>query len=265
MGLLAGLLSVPCVGQVINNVGSVITWYKPAAGVKWQIQLSGKVNPSYPVALYDIDMFDSPDGLIQALHASGKHVICYFSAGSSENWRPDFSKFQPTDMGNPLEGWPGERWLDVRSANVRQIMQARMDTAKQKGCDGVDPDNVDGYTNKPGFPLTAQDQINYNSFLANNAHQRGLAVALKNDMDQIKNLASLFDFSVNEQCFQYDECDKLQPFIALNKPVLNIEYKKAYVSNATQRAALCKTSISKKFSTLILPLGLNDKFRYSCL
>ena len=32
-------------------------------------------------------------------------------------------------MGAPLSGWAGERWLDTRSANVRRIMQARMDLA----------------------------------------------------------------------------------------------------------------------------------------
>ena len=197
--------------------------------------------------------------------ASGKHVICYFSAGSSENWRPDFSKFKPADMGKELEGWPGERWLDVRSANVWSIMTARMDMAKQKGCDGIDPDNVDGYTNKPGFSFTARDQLDYNTFLANNAHQRGLTVSLKNDMDQVKTLASLFDFSINEQCFQYNECDKLQPFIALNKPVFNIEYNKMYVNSTNRRTALCKISTGYKMSTLILPQGLNDKYRYSCL
>lgn len=41
-------------------------------------------------------------------------------------------------------------------------MQARLDLAVQKGCDGVEPDNVDGYQNNSGFPLTAQDQLAYN-------------------------------------------------------------------------------------------------------
>ncbi|MFP3534108.1 endo alpha-1,4 polygalactosaminidase, partial [Burkholderia sp. SIMBA_042] len=89
------------------------------------------------------------------LKSQGKRVVCYFSAGSSENWRSDYSQFTAADQGNPLDGWAGERWLDTRSANVRRIMTARMDLAKSKGCDGIDPDNVDGYTNNPGLPLTA--------------------------------------------------------------------------------------------------------------
>ncbi|HEU5046301.1 MAG TPA: endo alpha-1,4 polygalactosaminidase [Rickettsiales bacterium] len=240
-------------------------WYRPQAAAKWQIQLDGKVNPSYPVEIYDIDLFDASDELIHKLHDSGKRVVCYFSAGSSEKWREDFSRFRPSDMGKPLKGWAGEKWLDVRSQNVREIMESRMDLAVQKGCDGIDPDNVDGYTNKPGLPFTAEDQLNYNRFLAQQGHKRHLAVGLKNDMGQAEALADDFDFSVNEQCFEYDECDKLEPFIERNKPVLNIEYKSPYVKDVKERRKLCKQSRNMKFSTLILPLKLNDKFRYSCL
>jgi len=256
--LLLGFFLRPCLA---NESG---IWYKPVTSVKWHIQLQGEVNTSYPAELYDIDLFDSPASLIEQLHVSGKHVICYFSAGSSEKWRPDYSKFKKAEKGKGLTGWPGENWLDIRSSNVKEIMMARIDMAKQKGCDGIDPDNVEGYANKSGFPLTAQDQIDYNGFLAYEAHKKGMAAALKNDLGQIKDLAGLFDFSVNEQCFQYKECEKLKPFIALNKPVLNIEYKQNYVKNAVQRQALCEKSLSLKFSTLILPLGLNNKFRYSC-
>lgn len=235
-------------------------WYRPAAGVKWQIQLQGEVNPQYPVDLYIIDLFDSSPKLISQLQKSGKHVICYFSAGSSENWRADFSRFQDDDMGAPLQNWPGERWLNTRSDNVRDIMKSRMDLAKEKGCDGVDPDNVDGYTNNPGFNITGKDQIDYNRFLANEAHKRGMAVSLKNDLDQADDLVETADFSVNEQCFQYEECDKLRPFIIKNKPVLNIEYNKT-----TTQDDLCRRSRFLKFSTLILPMKLDDTSRVSCL
>ncbi len=252
-------------GDVINDTGTLVTWYKPPVKIKWQIQLQGKLSPDYSADLYDYDLFDTPVTTIRQLHAHGKHVICYFSAGSSENWRPDFGKFLPSDMGKSMSGWPGEKWLDIRSQNVRTVMQARMDLAKQNGCDGVDPDNVDGYSNKTGLPLTAADQVDYDRFLADEAHKRGLAVGLKNNVDQIKSLVSLFDFAVNEQCFRYDECSKITPFITAGKPVLNIEYNKKYVNSTTQRATLCKMSLGMKFSTLVLPQVLNNKFYYSCL
>ncbi len=142
------------------------SYWQPALADTWQWQLKEIVNTSYAVTVYDIDLFDTPATTIQALQSGGKKVVCYFSAGSSENWRSDFSSFQPSDMGNALSGWAGERWLDTRSANVRQIMQARLDLAVSKGCNGVEPDNVDGYANSGGFPLTAATQLDYNRFLA---------------------------------------------------------------------------------------------------
>ena len=119
-------------------------WYQPTVGIKWQWQLRDVVNPNYDVELYDIDLFDSSEVLIRSLQSSGKKVICYFSAGSYENWRSDIAFFNESDRGNSLDGWPDEQWLDIRSEDVADIMRARLVLAKQKGCDGVEPDNVDG-------------------------------------------------------------------------------------------------------------------------
>lgn len=110
----------------------------------------------------------------------------------------------------------GEWWLDIRRLDILgPIMSNRLDLAKTKGCDGVEPDNVDVYTqvNSGGFKITYQDQLVYNRWLANEAHARNLSIGLKNDLDQIKDLVSYFDFAVNEQCWEYNECDTLQPFI----------------------------------------------------
>ncbi len=239
--------------------------YRPPVGVSWQWQLTGTLNTAYNAELYDIDLFDTPQQTIDELHAAGKRVICYFSAGSYENWRPDKELFQKRDLGNPLDGWDGERWLDIRSEQVKDIMKSRLDRAAAKGCDGVEPDNVDGYDNNSGFPLTAADQIAYNRFLAMEAHRRGLSVGLKNDLNQVKELVSDFDFSVNEQCFEYNECALLVPFIEQGKPVLNAEYRQKWVDDNQEREKLCEQSLELHFSTLILPIDLDDSFRYSCL
>ena len=236
----------------------------PKVSDTWQWQLTGTINTSYAVKVYDIDLFDAPTNVITTLHSQGKYVVCYMSAGSSENWRPDYAKFLPSDLGNSLSGWAGEKWLDTRSANVRAIMAARMDLAKARGCDGVEPDNVDGYTNNPGFPLTATTQLDYNRYLAAQAHARGLKIALKNDVDQIAALQPSFDFAINEQCNQYSECAGYAAFTSAGKPVFNAEYKSKWATDATARAALCTKSRAANIRTLVLPLSLNDKFRYSC-
>lgn len=144
-------------------------------------------------------------------------------------------------------------------------MKSRLDLAKQKGCDGVEPDNMDGYINNSGFNLTASDQLAYNRFIANEAHIRNLSVGLKNDLDQVVELVDYYDFSVNEQCFEYSECSTLIPFINKGKPVFNSEYLGKYVTDETERNTLYNESINMQFSTLILPLDLDDWFRFSCL
>lgn len=203
------------------------TIWQPIPGTSWQIQFSGQIDISLDVQIYDLDLVDTPQSLIDRLHADGRKIICYFSAGSWEQWRSDASEFPDSVIGNDLDGWPGEKWLDIRRLDLLgTIMESRLDLAAQKGCDGVDPDNVDGYANDTGFDLSYQDQLAYNTWLANQAHARGLAVGLKNDLDQIPDLLPYFDWALNEQCFQYNECALLLPFVAANKPVFGIEYER---------------------------------------
>lgn len=240
------------------------TRYQPALDVSWHWQLKGPVNTGYDVELYDIDLFDTPRDRIDDLHNAGRRVVCYFSAGSYEDWRPDADRFHPEALGHTLDGWADERWLDIRHPNLEPIMKDRLDLAVEKGCDGVEPDNVDGYANHTGFNLTGDDQLAFNRFLAREAHARGLAIALKNDLDQVEALVDDFDFAVNEECFAYDECEALQPFIDAGKPVLNVEYDPVLATDTDARRALCERARHLKFQTLILPLDLDDSFRLSC-
>lgn len=143
-------------------------------------------------------------------------------------------------------------------------MLERLDLARSKGCDGVEPDNVDGYDNDSGFPLTGTTQLDYIRFLAAEAHARGLAIGLKSDVDQLDELVNDVDFAVNEQCHEYDECDGYAVFIARGKPVFNAEYADAYVNHPATRQAMCDDSLALNIRTLVLPLDLDDSFRLSC-
>jgi hypothetical protein len=132
--------------------GSKSGLWIPAVGTTWQIVLSAPLqidttNPSVTpdVEVYDIDLFDNKPETIAALHKINKKVICYFSAGTYEDWRPDASKFQSSDFGSDMADWPGEKWLNLKSDNVRSIIASRIQLAADKGCDAVDPDNVDAY------------------------------------------------------------------------------------------------------------------------
>lgn len=245
-------------GQAPDGGDPGLTIWHPAPGTSWQWQLSGKIDTSVDAEMYDIDLFDAPQDVIDELHAAGRVVICYFSAGSREGWRPDAGDFPRAAVGNPLDGWPGENWIDVRDQKVRGLMTARMDLAVEKRCDGVEPDNVDGYANDSGFDLSTSDQLDYNRFLANQAHARNLSVGLKNDLDQLSELVGDFDWALNEECFDYDECDLLLPFIQSGKAVFQVEYGDAALADS-----ICPKALALNFDTLIKNMDL-DAWRISC-
>ena len=206
------------------SIGSTCAWYTPAVDTTWHIQYSGsKIDTRNPAKAYDIDGFNITAFDLAALKGEGHQVICYFSAGSIESYVSDAGSFPERVRGKVLTGWPNERWLDIRRLDVLEpIMSTRATLAKEKGCDAIDWDNVDGYTNDSGFPLTGADQIRYNLMLSRITHARDMAVGLKNDLDQVSILVSEFDFAVNEQCVQHNECKALLPFIMAGKLTLTL-------------------------------------------
>lgn len=244
--------SAPSSGRVCPT-GS---WWAPAPLTTWQWQLTGTIDQTVNVQMYDIDLFDATASLISSLHSKGRVVICYFST-QYENWRPDASSFTSAVKGNGLDGWEGENYVDIRSAVVRNVMNSRLDLAVSKGCDGVEPDNVDGYQASTGFPLTSADQISFNSFIAAQAHARGLSVGLKNDIDQANALQPYFDWALNEQCNEYGECSSLNVFVNAGKPVFNAEY-------SGSASSVCPKMVTSKFSSLIKDLDLTASIKGEC-
>lgn len=251
--------------------GNTTAKWQPKVNSTWQIELITKFNDSSInvtfangtlglVDVYDIDLFYTDTETISKIQALGRKVICYFSAGSFENWRPDKDKFAPSDLGETLEGWPNEKWLNISSANVRAIMISRLDIAANKSCDGVDPDNVDGYDNENGLGLTQQNSIDYVNFLADAAHSRGMSIGLKNAGSIIPSVIGQMQWSVNEQCAQLNECSTYDAFINAGKPVFHIEYPKNATDDDTpvsQSVAACNADDSNGFSTILKNLSLD--------
>jgi hypothetical protein len=238
-------------------MASPAMWVPPIS-TPWQWQLSGlPVDQTVDVSMYDIDLFENSAAIVAALHARGRKVVCYMSAGTWENWRADASAFPAAIVGSAVKGWPGEKWLDISRIDVLgPIMTARMDLCRQKGFDAIEPDNVDGYANTSGFPLAAQDQLTYNTWLSNAAHARGLSIGLKNDLNQVPQLVSSFDWALSEQCFQYRECDRLEPFTRAGKAVFEVEYNLA-------TTAFCEQAVALSFNAMKKNLGL-DAPRTAC-
>jgi hypothetical protein len=226
-----------------------LTSWKPAPGDSLQIQYSGALVTNKNVDIYNLDLFDTTTAQVATLHARGRKVMCYINAGAWENWRPDKDAFPAVVLGNDYDGWPGEKWLDIRRIDLlAPILRARLDQCKSKGFDGVDPDNINGYLNPTGFPLTAQNQLTFNIWLANEAHARGLSIGLKNDSEQLSSLLTYYDWGLTEDCYDQGWCADLSPFIAAGKPVFAVEYTDTGInfdSFCTQAASLGLSGILK--------------------
>ncbi len=163
-----------------------LRYWTPAPRSTFQWQLSGTIDLSPSADVFNVDLCDTPPSTVAALHRRGRHVICYVSVGSYEDWRPDAARFPRSVIGKPYQGWSGEWWLDVRHLSaLAPLMRARLDLCQAKGFDAVEPDNIDGYQvdGGTGFPLTAGDQLRYNRWIAAEAHCRDLSIGLKNDSD----------------------------------------------------------------------------------
>jgi Uncharacterized conserved protein len=232
-------------------------WWKPAPGTSWDIQFSGTINYSLNVQAMDIDLFDTAQANIDAMKARGVKVICYFSAGSFEDWRPDVSKFPAAVKGKNLDGWPGEKWLDASNlAALMPVMTARMDLAVTKKCDALDLDNMDIYLQDSGFTISYAQNLAYAKLLAAEAHKRNLSIGLKNNLLQIVDLVDDYDFAINEQCHFYKECDYMKPFVQKGKAVFGIEYE----LTATQ---FCAAANASNYDFLKKNMNL-DSARQSC-
>jgi hypothetical protein len=258
-------------------------WH-PALNTSWQWKLSDLPTTSEissnTFGMWDIDGFDNTAATVTALKAHSK-VVCYISAGSYEGWRADASTFPGSAqlnsktanhailgiLGWKMSGWD-ERWLDIRdvqnaNSSLAAIMQARIAMCQSKGFNAIEFDNVDGYSNSTGFPLTAADQLYYDSFLANAAHAVGLSAVLKNDNAQIPQLLPYFDFALNEECWHYSECTTAQngsygydQFVAAGKAVFGVEY-----SGST--SSFCPKANAQNFNWLKKKLAL-DSYRVAC-
>lgn len=242
---------------------TVATW-QPIQGARWDIYLQGSyTSDNTAIDVLDIDLFSNNVSQVQQLQQSGSRAICYFSAGTYENWRDDW-KASADQLGNALPDWPGEWWCDIRLQSVRDVMTSRIELAAGTGCDAVDPDNVDGYSNNNGLNLTEEDAVDYVSFLATTAHAHGLSIGLKNAIEVMPNLSSMVDFAVSEQCHADEACSLYTNFTTNGKNVFQIEYPKGSKTNndknasSSQVAAICNDpAVQSGFSTVMKNMNLD--------
>jgi hypothetical protein len=224
-----------------TSSGASNVW-RPSSGgpihFHWELAGSFRV-PNDVIAgqgpiVYDIDGEKNTAATVTALHALGSNVkvVCYVDVGTFEVGRSDSSQFPSSVLGNQVTGYPSEKWLDIRAqSTLLPIMKTRLSTwCKDKGFDAVEPDNLDGWTNTPGFPLTEAENVSYDLAIASAAHALGLSVGVKNlmadlSMPNIPTVQNAFDWALTEQCFEYGQCPSYeQAFAAAGKAAWDVEY-----------------------------------------
>ncbi len=243
-------------GDAIGGVPGTRHWRPPPRTAAWQWQLQGKIDPSVKAWAYDVDGFEATKGDVRALHRHHRRAICYLDVGSWESFRPDAGRFPKSVIGNRYAGFPNERWLDISRFHLFEApLRARIAMCARKRFDAVEPDNVAGWEpeNRTGFDITRADQLRFNRWIAREVHARGMAVALKNDGRQARQLLPDFDFAIVEQCFQYEECGYYEPFVKAGKAVFEAEYELEPSEFCTSAEALGFSAIRKSVDLFARP------------
>lgn len=247
----------------------VSAFVQPTVGITWDYSLGytfASSNADSSTKFYSVDLVNTAQKDITALKAAGHIVACYFSGGSVEDFRSDAKDFPAAAVGKVMDGWPHEKWVDTRNDKVRQIMVARIAQAQSKGCDGVDVDNIDGYSNDTGFDMDEDDAVDFIQAMADAAHAKNLAYGLKNGGDLIDQVKDDVQWAINEQCVQYNECAPYKVLLDAKKPVFHVEYTKddaATTVDASFLKSACAAGGLKGVSTIVKHNSL-DKWIKKC-
>jgi len=234
--------------------------------------------------IYEVDMFWIDKSTIKNMQRLGQKVICYFSAATAENWRDDYKQFQSKDLGKELPDWPGERYLDIRRPHVYEIISKRVQLAKDKGCDAIEPDNVgklvgdnlsysarwlteiDVYSNENGFTpaIEPKDTVAYLHKISTLSRSLGMSVGIKNCIEILGDIFPDVDFAISEECVQYKNCTAYANFTtaphkdAIAKPVFEVEYINYTYSGRWSEEGVALSPNNFRYTNPAFP-GLKDE------
>ncbi|KAK3292868.1 glycoside hydrolase superfamily [Chaetomium fimeti] len=288
--LLAASLSIP------GSLAQVDVPPNFVPGVKWQIVIQNTIDPNATLqptdaVVWDLDLYHvvrTPE-VVTTLRNNDPNaiLICYFNAGLAQTSDCDYdSRWLDSGLlGNiydPEEPqFSDERWVNIKNQTARDWMKDRITLARDYGCDGVDPDNIDGFLNDEdddngtGWDLSQADYVSFVTELATHAHSlttlqnHTLLIGQKNAPELVEQLSDALDFAVLEDCKGLNDeedftfCEDFQAYITAGKPVLSIEYPSTLGDTETgacnpdgtsdeQYAASCATDQGNSdFSTVL--------------
>lgn len=240
-------------------------WWQPETGrsFDWYLGTPG-LQDQFSTEVVDVDAFETSKEVVNALHQQGKKVLAYLSVGTLEEGRPDGALVPRELIGNIYPAWPQERWVDIRQIDkIKPWVLSRLNMIVQKGFDGIEPDNVDGYEQtNTGFPISVGDTKKYLSFLITEAHQRQLSIGQKNIPDLSAEFATRFDWALCEDAFFQGWQDSMHAYIAVNKPVFAVEYTD-HMTQSYFNTQVCPKAASLHYFSILKNRDLS-KWTYFC-
>ena len=285
------------------------SWYweidPPQAGLAGLPATSAAYPAPGSAEIWDTDLFQDsntssgttlaiPTGaspVVQAIDAAGHYSICYVEAGAYQTGFPDDSDFAPADYGNrrrryQMQGYPNEWWFNIAgfrnyvagepstltgaAVDIAAGLGKRFSWCKLEAQDAVEPDDLDGYTNRSasgarggGWGLTQADSAGFERWIAYQVHADGLAVLQKNDPANAAVDEPVFDGVLTEECnFYNDPCagpgGDWDAYLAAGKPVLNAEY----VQDRETTAKFCPADDGWGIWGALFSVGLNGPADY---
>lgn len=266
----------------LQTATAATTWWHPGPLSSWQYAIGEPFPIAVPTDIGNVEAYDIDEGneagtsprqveaSVAAIHASGAKAICYVETGGWESYRSDASEYDSAILGRAVPGYTDERYVDIRQWSddpgptglaLGQILTARFQLCKDEGFDGVETDLDDTYTDNTGFPLTMASELTFMTDMAGVIHGLGMAWFLKNDINGdsiITDIEPLADGTVNEQCWQYDECSALEPFVKAGKPVLNVEYADE------AETTTCPEALAFPMATVHTDVDLDGTIAWAC-
>ncbi|MEB0260687.1 MULTISPECIES: endo alpha-1,4 polygalactosaminidase [unclassified Mucilaginibacter] len=243
----------------LKPAGGKTSWWQPVAGASFDWQLDAINSTSnFSADVVDVDAFNTSAETVAALQAKGKKVIAYLSVGTLENYRNDASLLPPEVIGKQYPEWPQEKWLDIRQIDkLKPWLNSRFNMIIKKGFDGVEPDNMDGYDNDPGFNIQLADTKKYADYLITLAHSNGLSIGQKNIKELTVDFAAKFDWALTEDAFAQGWQNQLSDYIKLNKPVFAVEYTDL-MSQSKFQANVCLAARQLKYTAILKKRDLSQ-------
>ncbi len=241
-------------------------YYKPKIGNTFEWRLDS-IAPSevsqYNCNIIDIDAFSATKELVGAFHARGIKVIAYISVGTFEFYRPDLNLLPPEIVGNIYPAWPDERFLDIRQIDkMKPFITSRFDMIREKGFDGIEPDNIDTYGEVTGFDLKLDDVKTFCEWIIKEAHNRGLCIGQKNTEELVPLLYKKFDWALTEDIFYQNIQNDYSVYITDGKPVFSAEYTDE-MDITHFNTSVCNKAVQLKYFAFLKHRDLT-RWTYEC-